>query len=479
MKNLEEWTTEEFEGQNILFFKGKNYIPDDIALRRKIIRNYHDQITAGHPGELETFNAIREHYWWPGMRRFITNYVQGCAKCQQYKINQRPTKPAFQPIEGTKSDRPFANCSMDMITNLHPSEGFDSILSIIDHGLSKGAIFIPCTKTITHKGVARLLIDHLYKRFGLPDSIISDHRPQFAAKAFQEMLRMLGVKSNLTTTYRPQSDGSTERFNQEIEAYIAIYCSDHPEDWPMSISTLEFTHNDQRHADRIRTPFELMMGTSPLAIPTSFEPTKFPTIEERLQQLMKDHQEALAAHEIAHSRMAERIKSNYKPFRVGQKVWLTTKNLKMNISPKFMPKAEGPFTIIKKLGYLTYQLELLKTWKIHNNFHAVMLKPYIENKTYGVHFNKPPPDIVNKEEEYKVEKILSSRRHGSNYKYLIKWKGYPNSDNLWEPEENLVNARKKLNKYQRRQNLPISTFNDEPQTTPRHARTQGRVQRPI
>ncbi len=73
------------------------------------------------------------------MRRFITNYVQGCAKCQQYKINRRPTKPAFQPIEGAKSDRPFANCSMDMITDLPPSEGFDSMLSIIDHGLSKGA----------------------------------------------------------------------------------------------------------------------------------------------------------------------------------------------------------------------------------------------------------------------------------------------------------------------------------------------------
>ncbi len=59
---------------------------------------------------------------------------------------------------------------------------------------------------------------------------------------------------------------------------------------------------------------KLMMGTSPLAIPTSFESTKFPTIDERLQQLSKDRQEALAAHEIARSRMAERIKSNYKPF---------------------------------------------------------------------------------------------------------------------------------------------------------------------
>ncbi len=49
-----------------------------------------------------------------------------------------------------------------------------------------------------------------------------------------------------------------------------------------------------------------------------------------------------------------------------------------------------------------------------------MLKPYIENETYGAHFNRPPPNIVNEEEEYEVEKILSSRRRGNSYKYLIK-----------------------------------------------------------
>ena len=108
-----------------------------------------------------------------------------------------------------------------------------------------------------------------------------------------------------------------------------------------------------------------------------------------------------------------------------------------------------------------------------------MLKPYIENETYGVHFNRPPPDIVNEEEEYEVEKILSSRRRGNSYKYLIKWKGYPNSDNSWEPEENLVNAREKLNEYQRRRNLPISTFDDELRPSTRRPRTQGRVRRPI
>ena len=139
---------------------------------------------------------------------------------------------------------------MDMITDLPPSHGYDSILSVVDHGLTKGIILIPTDKTVTHEQVGVLLIDNLYKRFGLPDSMISDRGPQFAAKAFQEMLRMLGVKSNLTTAYRPQSDGSTERFNQEIEAYISIYCANNPNTWSTKMAIMEFTHNNRRHADR-------------------------------------------------------------------------------------------------------------------------------------------------------------------------------------------------------------------------------------
>jgi len=85
--DLADWTTELFEGNQILFYKGKNYIPKEQTLRQDIVRQFHDSPTAGHPGELETFIAIREHYWWPGMRSFIKNYVKGCGICQQFKIN--------------------------------------------------------------------------------------------------------------------------------------------------------------------------------------------------------------------------------------------------------------------------------------------------------------------------------------------------------------------------------------------------------
>jgi transposase InsO family protein len=99
---------------------------------------------------------------------------------------------------------------MDLITDLPPIDDCDSILVMVDRGNTKGAILIPTTKTLTQEGAGQLLLDNLYKQFGLPDEMLSDRGPQFAAKAFCELLKLLGIKSNLTTAYHPQTDGATE-----------------------------------------------------------------------------------------------------------------------------------------------------------------------------------------------------------------------------------------------------------------------------
>jgi hypothetical protein len=214
-KDLEDWQIEGFNDKNILFYQGKNYIPKNMELRREIVELYHDRINAGHPGELETLNAVKEHYWWPGMRSFIKNYIKGCGVCQQFKINRNPSSPSYNPIPEPTTTRPFANCSMDMITDLPPIELengtiIDALMVVVDHGLSKGVILTPCAKTLTEEGAGEILLNHTYKRFGLPDSIISDRDPRFTARAFQELLRLLGIKSKLTMAFHPQSDVTTE-----------------------------------------------------------------------------------------------------------------------------------------------------------------------------------------------------------------------------------------------------------------------------
>ena len=171
---LGDWTIKKFEGRDIVFFKGKNYIPRIDDLQRDITRLFHDHETAGHPGELKTYNALRQHYGWPRLCTYVKNYVRGCSTCQQSKIDRSPSCPSFLPTEGSQSTQPFVNCSMDFITDLPPVDGFDSILVVVDQGLTKGVILTPCKKTITAEETGRLLLENLYKRFGLLDRIISD-----------------------------------------------------------------------------------------------------------------------------------------------------------------------------------------------------------------------------------------------------------------------------------------------------------------
>ena len=175
-------------------------------------------------------------------------------------------------------------------------------------------------------------------------------------------MKLLGITSALTTAYHPQSDGATERVNQEIEAYLSIYCLSHPEEWLKSLTTLEFTHNNQRHTDRTHTLFELINGDTPISIPLAFSHTKFPLIEDKMKHLLADREEALAAHKLARSRMINRKQSMFTPFTKGQQVWLDLRNLKMNYHKKISPKREGPFIIEEVLGPLTYRLKLPESW---------------------------------------------------------------------------------------------------------------------
>jgi Integrase zinc binding domain len=72
LKNdLQDWKIEKINGQRTIFFKGKNYIPKDLELRPDIVKMYHDHETAGHSGELETYNGIRQNYWWPELQTFV------------------------------------------------------------------------------------------------------------------------------------------------------------------------------------------------------------------------------------------------------------------------------------------------------------------------------------------------------------------------------------------------------------------------
>src|SRR5271156_5844753 len=159
-----DWTITD----DIPFYKDHCYVPDNLDLRRQITARYHDSLPAGHPGNLRTQELIRQHYWWPGLSTLVKIYVNGCGICQQHKINRHPTNPPLQPIKSLAT-RPFSLITMDFITGLPTSDGFDSILVVVDHGSTKGVILESCDKTIDAMETAKILQNSLYKRYGLPE----------------------------------------------------------------------------------------------------------------------------------------------------------------------------------------------------------------------------------------------------------------------------------------------------------------------
>jgi hypothetical protein len=119
-------------------------------------------------------------------------------------------------------------------------------------------------------------------------------------------------------------------------------------------------------------------------------------------------------------------------WKTGQLVWLKGKNLPLPYgTAKLTPQHHGPFKIIKIISPVAVQLKLLAQWSIHPVFHTSLITAYTETPSHGPNFTRPPPDLIDGKEEYKVEQIRSHHTWGQRktLQYLIKWKGYPESDN--------------------------------------------------
>ena len=149
-----------------------------------------------------------------------TDYIKGCDTCQQNKIQTHTKKtPAFG-ITTMPDMKPFSQIALDLITGLPQVNGKDTILTIVDHGCSRAAIFIPCMITITGPGIAQLYLRNVYPWFGLPSRVISDRDPRFTSQFGRALTMKLGIKCNISMMFHPQTDSLSERKNQWVEQYL-------------------------------------------------------------------------------------------------------------------------------------------------------------------------------------------------------------------------------------------------------------------
>ena len=234
-------------------------IPKDRDLRRRIIAAHHDAITAGHPGQFKTQELIKRNYYWEGLTRDVKTYVNGCLICPKIKPNRR--MPIGELVPTQIPERPWKIITMDLIGPLPMSRGHNMILNVVDRH-SKLLYSLPCHETITVEGVARIFQKEIWPHEGIPEQIITDRGPQFVATFTKELYRLLKITGAPSTAYHPQTDGQTERVNQEVEIYLCAFINHHQDDWVDWLPAAVFSWNS-KPGPTTRSPFEATKGYQP------------------------------------------------------------------------------------------------------------------------------------------------------------------------------------------------------------------------
>ena len=445
--------TKPFHIKDDILYKGNKLCIPKGEIRLKLLHDYHSSPTAGHLGESKTLNRILPLYYWKDMRSSIRDYVKGCRICQQTKPRNHKPFGLIQPIEPPKSK--WQVITMDFIAPLPETKNrYSGVMTVVDK-LSKMIRLIPIKSTINAPETAMRFKEHIYRNHGIPNKIISDRDPIFMSKFWKALFKSLGTKLAPSSAYHPQTDGQSEIANRKVEEMIRAFANFKKDNWDEYLIDVEVAYNSAVNSTTLCTPFFVNYGLHPKIFPIESITSNNPSVSEFLSS-------AQAATKFAHDRISQQNEKMAKyanksrmqqKFNIGDKVWLSTKNLSLEDgsgSRKLNPKFCGPFKIIEKITEVTYRLELsepMKARKIHDAFHISLLKPYYEDKFERYEKPLPPIQLEDGSTEYEVEKILSSKKKRGKMLYLVKWKGYPDHENTWQSEQDLENATQLLDSY--------------------------------
>jgi hypothetical protein len=387
--------------------------------------------------------------------------VKGCHICQ---ISKRSTqKPAgeLQPLPIPKDK--FEYISIDQVFGMPMSEGANGFITCTDL-LSEYVVVIPCHDTDDAPACARLLKKHVFDVFGLPKGIISDRDPKYTGSFWGSLFQCLGTKLHLTTAYRPQSDGQSERTNQTVEQVLRCMCLQEPEAWVSHISDVMRAINGNKQASTGFSPSQLLFGYQPrslldIALDQGGLQNAVPVAAEMVESMKANMDKARAQLTKAQAWQKAQYDKKHRRvvFKKGEKVYLSTEhiNLAAAVCRKLKQRWVGPYVVKSVVSKLAYELELPRSLsRMHPVFHVSKLKAaHKSSKLVGVP-DLPDPILVDGEEHQEVEAIIRHRKRGRRpVEYLVTFVGFPMEEAEWLAEYDLDNAQELLGDYKRRMRL--------------------------
>ncbi|KAI1856182.1 uncharacterized protein JN550_013896 [Neoarthrinium moseri] len=303
---------------------------------------------------------------------------------------------------------------------------YDSIL-ITTERLTKYAYFLPYKESSNTDDLAYTFLRTIVSQHGLPDEIISDKDKLFTSKFWKSLMARLRTNHKLSTAYHPQTDGQTERINQTLEQYLRCYINYEQDNWVELLPIAQFAYNNSETESIGTTPFYANYGFNP-------DMTKEPlpgvlaekaiTHADKLQDLQRNLQQELLflQQRIKEWNNKKRVKGP--TLKEGDPVYLLRKNIKTKRpNDKLDFKKIGPFKIDKVVSPVNYRLSLPRKMRIHPTFHISLLEPAPPDAKIETRLETEP------DQEYEVEEILDLQKINGQWKYLVKWKDYPPSEN--------------------------------------------------
>ena len=378
---------------NILYSKPNNrhnqcrYVVP-FHLREQIIRAHHDCILAAHVNRDKTYHAVSNRYYWPGMYASIERWTNACLKCTKFKRLPPKQHGFLQPIQ---AHFPFQTIAIDIIGPFRRTKrNHKYVLVMID--LFTSWVEAAPLANIEAQEVCNAIFNSIIVRHGCPTQILSDQGTQFTADLFKAFCIKLGVKALRTTAWHPQTNGKCERFNRFLKNAIATLIDEGQTNWDQMLEPCLFAHRTTVNMKLQETPFYLLYGRevilpNDLVFSESLKKNSRDILsDDRLEYKVElarrlrfayeklfTNKEILAAKTKGYYDKSHR-KVIFKPDDLVMIYWPTPKK---GLSKKFLSTWRGPYSVVSKLGEVTYRVKLAhETMPVH----VQRLRKYIPYK---------------------------------------------------------------------------------------------------
>ncbi|GJW47183.1 putative reverse transcriptase domain-containing protein [Tanacetum coccineum] len=373
-KGLDEMI--ELRNDRGLYYLDRIWVPLKGDVRTLIIDEAHKLKYSVHPRADKKYYDLRDRYWWPVMKKDIAEYVSRCLTCLKVKAeHQRPSGLLQQPEI--------------------PIWKWEGIAIDFDYKMER---------------LARLYLNEIVARHGVPVSIILNHESHFTSRFWQSMQEALGTRLDMSTAYHPQTDGQSERTIQTLEDMLRACVLDFGGSWDVHLLLVEFSYNNSYHS-RVRcAPFEALYGR-------------------------KCRSTIL---------WAEAREGDYVLLKVSPWKGVVRFRKKGKLAPRFV----GPFEIIEKVGTVAYRLDLPEELNdVHDTFHVSNLKKCLADPTLKVPLNEIQVDVkLNFRENYNFGPLSLPEILEREFKKLkrsriaivkVRWNSKRGPEFTWERKDQM------------------------------------------